>query len=412
MDDKIKILVVGDPASIHANRFTSLLQEIGYEVRVFQSEHYYWQEEHLSDTTLYVSFADSPATNNNVVKVCIPFTMDGDSFFYKVLRRFQGLYNYCRSRPRELDLVKIVRTWNPDIVFSLKIQNDGYTVAKAKAILGVQFKGKWVHFNWGTDIEFFGKHPDYVDEHVPQIRNLLSQCDYFLADCKRDVRQAQEFGLRGANLGDCLAPGGFDLNVLQAIKVRHADKERDVILVKGREGGLVGKAFNALIALHRVSHLLKNYKVKIVMATPEVKAVSDFLTRMDSIEYEIVARLPYQGLLDLFAQSVIAISASDIDGTPSFLTEAMAMGAFPIHSDMESVREWVQPDVNGLLFSVDDIEALSHCIGKALSDKQLIENAREKNWEIANERMDRQKIKAHLKNLIENVILDKRSFSS
>src|SRR5436853_233428 len=56
--ERLKILVAGDPASIHANRFVNLLQEIGYEVRIFQSEHYYSQEEHLRNTVVYVSNFD------------------------------------------------------------------------------------------------------------------------------------------------------------------------------------------------------------------------------------------------------------------------------------------------------------------------------------------------------------------
>lgn len=408
---KIKILVVGDPASIHASRFVSLLQEIGYEVRVFQSQHAYLQDEHLKNTIIYVSYFSARPENGNILKASYPIDINFNKFCYNFMRllmktRFK---THFINRSRKDDLIKVLLKWQPDIVFSLKMQNDGYTVSEAKDKLKDKFKPKWIHFNWGTDIEFFGKHHNYKAEHLPKIKKLLSLCDFHIADCKRDVRQAVEFGFRGVSLGECLAPGGFDLSYLfdirEEISRNGINKKRDVILIKGRQGGLVGKAFNVLAAMHKLPNLIRKYKIKIIMCGDDVQGAAAFLSQIDNINYEVIPRLKYRELLELFARSRIAISASDVDGTPSFLIEAMAMGALPIHSDMESIREWIDNCTNGLLFPVDDIPALTRCIKKALEDDNLIENARNINWRITNERMDREKTKAHIKNLIENTVL-------
>jgi len=255
-------------------------------------------------------------------------------------------------------------------------------------------------------MEFFGKHSSHVQEHLPKIRKVLQLCDYVISDCKRDVRQAMEFGLKGISLGDLPAPGGFDLAALEKIRSA-ANGARNVILVKGREGGLVGRAFNVLAALHRDTSLLKGYHIKIIMADSEVKAAARLLSLLDGIDYEVMPRLPYHELLALYARSRIAISASEVDGTPSFLTEAMAMGAFPIHSDMESVREWVQHDVTGLLFPVNDIDLLAAFIKRALNDDGLIETARIKNRAITVERLDRNKIRKHMEHLVNDIILNR-----
>lgn len=409
--DKIKILVVGDSASIHTGRFVALLQEIGYDVKVFQSEFFYSQEEHLCNTVLHVAVTYATPANGNQLKshywILNPLVRLLtrkpliSRLFAVAFHRYSGKIQMMRAN----HLAKLIKRWQPEIVFSLKMQNDGYTMCKARKLLGNGWKSKWVHFNWGTDIEFFGKNPAYAPKHLPLIRELLSTCDYHIADCKRDARQAAEFGFRGVSLGDCLAPGGFDLKYLEDIKSENMKSERNIILIKGRQEGLVGKAYNVLAALHRIPHLLKNYQIKIVMATPEAIHVADFLTKIDGINYEIMPRLPYRELLDLFGRSRIAISASDVDGTPSFLIESMSMGALPIHSDMESVREWVEHGINGLLFPVDDISTLTHCIEESLQNNALVDSARIKNWVIATDRMDRQKIKLHIKDLIENSIL-------
>ena len=51
---QIKILVVGNPGSIHAARFVNLLQEIGYHVEIFQSEISYDQDEHLKNMVIHI----------------------------------------------------------------------------------------------------------------------------------------------------------------------------------------------------------------------------------------------------------------------------------------------------------------------------------------------------------------------
>ena len=212
-------------------------------------------------------------------------------------------------------------------------------------------------------------------------------------------------GFRGKSLGHLPGNGGFDLQVLAKIKKKY--QSRNIILIKGRQGGYVGKAFNVLKALNQLRKELGNYQIKIIMSSPDVKAVARFLNLENEPKFEIMPRLPYKELLSLFAQSRLAISASDVDGSPIFLLEAMAMGVFPIHSDMESVREWIKDGQNGLLFPVDDIESLSKSIKKALADNQLVSRAKVINWRIARQRMDRNKIRPHIKNLIETKILKK-----
>lgn len=419
---RLKVLVVGDPASIHANRFVCLLQEIGYDVRVFQSEHYYSQEEHLRNTVVYVSNFDlsgpweAPAAANTLVAHS-PREMTHDEWAGQAgrklrqsmrlaLRRVFGGTGYVRPEdlpPRALHMRKVLEQWRPDLLISLKMQNDGYTVAEALA----GYHGPrpaWVHFTWGTDIEFFGKHPDYAPQHVPRIRKVLEAVPYVISDCRRDQRQVREFGFSGVALGACIAPGGFDLGYIDELR-KEAGPERDTILVKGREGGLVGKALNVFHALERMAPSLKGRRIRVMMATEPVRAAAERLRTTHGLDCEVLPRLSYRDLLLCFGRSRLAIAASDVDGTPSFLIEALAMGAFPIHSDMESIREWIEHGVNGLLFPVDDIDALVACIRRGLEDDALLSSAEEHNRALTLERLDRNRVRAMVKDLIENRVL-------
>lgn len=421
---RLKVLVAGDPVSIHATRFVCLLQEIGYDVRVFQSEYYFRQEEHLHDTVVYVSNFE-PARpwekpiNGNTIIAGFPVQMGfvgRKHAIYQTIMPALGLVRRALGRDpaspmgaeelprRAWHLRKVITRWRPDLIISLKMQNDGYTVAEALSTPLAGGRPKWVHFTWGTDIEFFGKHPDYAPAHLPRIRQVLASCDYLISDCQRDLRQAREFGFRGGNLGQCLAPGGFDLALMSELRAE-AFPARDTILIKGREGNLVGRALNVIRALGHVAPRLKGYFIRVVMATePVQKAVQD-LVKEHRLDCEVLPHLSYRDLLLCFGRSRLAISASDVDGTPGFLTEAMAMGALPVHSDMESVREWIEDGVNGLLFPVDDVAALASCIERGLVDNALVASAGERNWALTKERMDRNRIRAMVKEWIECRVL-------
>lgn len=402
---KIKILVVGDPGSIHTAKFSSLLQEIGYDVRVFQSEIYYDQDEHLKNTAIYVLAPLKKEENNNYLV--------GINVFINLLKNLPQLWKdklysgmcYLYQDKKDIrinHLEKAINQFRPDIIYSLKMQNDGYTVSEAKQKMRNSFP-KWVHFNWGTDIEFFGKDKNFKDEHLPKIKKVLNNCDYFLADCERDVLQAEWFGLKGKNLGMCLATGGYDIKEIS--KIRNSHQERNIILIKGRQDQFGGKAWNILKAVSKIAPDLKYYKIMAMYCNPEMKTAIKFFNAFTDMNIEIVPWLPYKDLLNIYNKSIITIACSEVEGSPSFLLESMLMGAFPIHSYMESIREWITSGKNGLLYSIDNIDELGKCIKKAINDEKLIHNAQKINWKIVQDRMDRSKIKKQTKNLIENIIL-------
>jgi len=406
---KVKILVVGDPGSIHTARFASLLQEMGHDIRIFQSENYYIQDEHLKNITIYVDTITQPPLNNNTLVSFYPLKHSSNNLIMDLINKFihftLSITNriHIPNRNRINALKWVIKDWDPDIVFSLKMQNDGYTVNQVKQQMKQGFKPKWIHFNWGTDIEFFAKHPRYKDEHLPKIKQVLSLCDYFVADCQRDVDQAKKYGLKGINLGKQLANGGFDLKEISKIP-RLPINKRKTILIKGREWNDIGRAFTILKALDQIPHELKDYKIKVILATENVKSVCSFLNETKGINFQIMDKIPYTELLKIFGESRIAISSTHVDGTPSFLIEAMLMGAFPIHSDISSIREWIDDGKNGLLFPVENFKSLKKQILKALIDDELIIRAQIINQNIVMQKMDRKQIKQEWQSTIRNII--------
>jgi len=95
-----------------------------------------------------------------------------------------------------------------------------------------------------------------------------------------------------------------------------------------------------------------------------------------------VGLLPTQTRLqmaELFRGSRVTVSAATHDGTPNTLLESMACGCLPVAGDIESIREWVVPGLNGLLFDPADAQALAQEILRALEDEALYRRAGEHN---------------------------------
>ena len=66
-------------------------------------------------------------------------------------------------------------------------------------------------------------------------------------------------------------------------------------------------------------------------------------------QVHLLPTLPQAQLWEIFLRAEVFVSPSVHDGTPISLLEAMACGCLPVVGDIESMREWITPGVNGLL---------------------------------------------------------------
>jgi glycosyltransferase involved in cell wall biosynthesis len=94
---------------------------------------------------------------------------------------------------------------------------------------------------------------------------------------------------------------------------------------------------------------------------------------------EVTGWLPERELYNRLADSHIFISASLSDTTPVSLLEAMALGAFPVVSDLPANAEWVSDGLNGLLFNPTCPQELARKLEECFGRPELIRRARELN---------------------------------
>ncbi len=365
----------------------------------------FYEDQNLSGATVYVPFLEAFShTGRNRLLVTFPIPFEVKRQPSKTGKPLATLLKWWTAkRLRAYDLVRVISVFAPDLIISARMQIEGYLVSEAKHLMGRDFAVPWIHFVWGTDIEFFGKDEAYRAEHLPLIRRALTTCDYLLTDTQRDADQAPAFGFRGKHLGVFPAHGGFDPDWLDGLRNSIAGP-RNIIFVKGREGSYVGRAMNIVTALGRLAPRLTGYKIMVLLATPNVRSFLPEFARQHGLMVEALEHVPYDDLMRVYARSRLAISATTVDGTPSFLTEAMAMGALPIHSDMASIREWIDDGENGLLFRVDDVEALERAIVRGLADDELFQRSEARNRALVDERLNRNKVGSALGRIIEGLV--------
>jgi glycosyltransferase involved in cell wall biosynthesis len=89
-----------------------------------------------------------------------------------------------------------------------------------------------------------------------------------------------------------------------------------------------------------------------------------------------------------FRRSSVAVSPSTHDGTPNTLLEAMACGCTPVAGDLESIREWIEDGVNGLLADPRNPADLAQKILRALESPDLRARAANHNRRLIAERAD------------------------
>jgi glycosyltransferase involved in cell wall biosynthesis len=103
---------------------------------------------------------------------------------------------------------------------------------------------------------------------------------------------------------------------------------------------------------------------------------------------ELLAPLPNREMANVYRRAQILVSPSIHDGTPNTLLEGMACGCFPAAGDLESIREWITPGENGLLFDSNDPLSIADAIIHAIENKNLRSKAAGLNQEIISARAE------------------------
>jgi glycosyltransferase involved in cell wall biosynthesis len=287
--------------------------------------------------------------------------------------------------------------FRPDVVHALRIPYEAMLIVPTMRNRPEAF----VVSTWGNDLTLWAAKSW---AHRRLTRSVLRRTDCLHSDCDRDIGLAQQLGYTGPSV---VAPGSGGIDVekllaagspLRARELLRAPKDAPIIFNPRSYRPYVRNDvfFAALPAVIQCFPTAIAVTVGMERNT-YFQGYAAALGISDSVRF-----LPTQnrsGMADLFCAATVTVSPSTHDGTPNTLLEGMACGSFPIVGDLESVREWIKPGVNGLVVDPNDPEALSTAMINGLRDASLRDRAATRNRAIIETRASREATRPALERL-------------
>ncbi len=270
----------------------------------------------------------------------------------------------------------------PEIVHAMRIPFEG--LVAAEALRGSDLP--LLISVWGNDFTLHARDRTLVRLFT---HRAVARADALHTDCFRDVRLAEDAGFSTTKPRTVLpGAGGVRLDVFHPRSELASLREkwdipidaRVIINARGFRPYVMNDAFFA--ALPEVWGEHRNAVVLCVgMANNPMAAELVGRHGLESC-VRLLPVVSQDELAGLFTLADVAVSPATHDGTPNTLLEAMACGAFPVAGDIESLREWIEDGVNGLLCDPTSPDALAAVMMRALSDEGLRSRARRRNMDM------------------------------
>ncbi|GAP09011.1 glycosyltransferase [Bellilinea caldifistulae] len=279
-----------------------------------------------------------------------------------------------------------LQDFEPDLVHALRIPFEGILALATPQDLPLAVS------IWGNDLTL---HAPATARMTLWTRAVLQRADGLHADAARDLRLALGWGFP-ADRPALLIPtsGGIDLQRMQqACQGLPAELEERIpphqAMVINPRGV---RAYTCTAAFFQSIPLIWERFPQTVFVCPGMQGEREAETWKQRLHLDervvLLPSLPQAQLWGLFARSAVSVSVTTHDGTPNTLLEAMACGSFPVAGDLESIREWITPGVNGLLVEGQKADSIAAAVVLALSNPPLLRQAAEINAQRIAERAE------------------------
>ena len=382
-----RILFIGLGENSHTHSWIDLLEGARFNVRLFSmptgSPPDNWQ------VRTYVTCYHGPRVKTGTRTPLYPAN-SVTRFVKRQTARALGMRDVESLAGRWL--AKILREWQPDIVHTLGIEQGGEFFLHVRRRFGLEGVGKWVlQTRGGSDLALTHLNP----ERREQLIDILGHCDQLISDNEDNFRIARELGVREKQLAT-IAPvpgtGGIDVETLRNNWQGPTSSRRVIVCPKAYDSAW-GKILPAFEALGLVWEKIEPCEIHLLSMTAESKMW--FWSLPENIRRSCVPRerVSREEVLKLLPQARVMLAPTLIDGVPNSLYEAMACGAFPILSPIETIRSVVQNEENVLFARNLYPHEIAAALARAMTDDTLVDAAAQKNLELVRRIANRELIR-------------------
>jgi glycosyltransferase involved in cell wall biosynthesis len=382
------ILIIADGRSPTAQRWIANTQALGYDVSLVSTfpcsppdgvHHFFILPVAFSRLGTSMQAGTSPAASPSQI-----------STSKKFIRRFAPLLQSLRYVLGPLTILrfafvyqKLVHELQPDLVHALRIPFEGMLGSYTPR--GIPF----VVATWGNDLTLHASGSILMRLFT---KRCLVRANGFTADTHRDVRLAYAWGLP-KNAPTLVVPGSGGLD-LEAILSTPASDLADlglpatghrVVNLRGlRPKSVHQDVFFAAIPEILVHHPDTHFICPGLAGNTQAESWVDKYGIRKNIH--LLPKLAQPQLWSLLKSAQLFVSPSSHDGTPNSLLEAMACGCFPVAGNIESLREWIEDGINGLLVDPRDPHKLAEAVCHALDSDEKRQKAAEHNLALVRQR--------------------------
>lgn len=402
----MRILLVADGRSPTTRRWVKMVASLGHEITLATTYPCAPVEGVEADVCLPVAFSTLAGSSGGgraggsgggarrVVSSFRPAFLALRYLFGPLTLRYYG--------PRLRWLAEKIQ---PDLIHALRIPFEGMLASYAPDDIPLAVS------IWGNDLTL---HASGSAQMAALTHRALQRADGLLADTQRDISLARRWGFAEGNAALVVpGSGGLDLGELRGVRgvVQRVGSQFDHLFPTGtplvinprgfRTGSVRQDTFFASVPL------ILERRPDISFACAAMAGQREALRLVEQHKLQnkvnLLPTLPQADLWGLFARAEITVSVSQHDGTPNSLLEAMSLGAFPVAGDIESIREWITPGVNGLLVEPGKPQALAEAVLLALDGADLRTRAAEYNAALVAERASAEKVHEKVRIFYEGV---------
>jgi glycosyltransferase involved in cell wall biosynthesis len=264
----------------------------------------------------------------------------------------------------------------PDLVHAMRIPYEGMMAADA------YHGAPLLVSTWGNDFTLHASSTRLMSHYT---RWTMQVADALHADCQRDIRLAREWGF-GQGRPALVAPGNGGIRTDIFYPPGNPVEEPIIINPRGFRPYVRNDVFFRAVPLVLAKQPEAKFIFNLMAGEPQAL---QWIQELDiRAAVELLPPLSHAEMAKSFRRAQIVASPSIHDGTPNSLLEGIACGCFPVAGDLESIREWVTPHENGLLFDATDPQSIADAILTALENKNLRRTAAGMNQNIIADRAE------------------------
>jgi glycosyltransferase involved in cell wall biosynthesis len=259
---------------------------------------------------------------------------------------------------------------NPDLIHAMRIPYEGMLAADSSAGRPLMVS------TWGNDFTLHAASTRLMSHYTHW---TMQVADALHTDCHRDLRLAKEWGF-GVQKPALVIPGNGGVRSDVFYPPVNPVEEPVVINPRGFRPYVRNDTFFKAIPL--VLDKRQNAKFLFASMAGESQAMQWVQELNISQAVQLLPPLPHLKMAEVFRQAQIVASPSIHDGTPNTLLEGIACRCFPIAGDLDSIREWITPNENGLLFDSTSSQSIADAILLAMENHSLRDKAAGLNQKI------------------------------